>query len=347
MQRSESIRHAADDSTQAQTFEPQDYRSIARIADEYGADLLLCKPEDKSPKWKGWQRLRPSVNQVAAHLSDGGLLGVILASLRSSVLDIDYGDPSQLLAEFPPWASLRTTRGFHAYYDDNTTRKNGNWAARGCSGQVRSGRGGYVILHGGCAPLLDALDTRAGLLRPFPADLFEAVGLAPVALDVRSPVVRPTLPRIVLPLERIHPGGRGIALFDQVRFWAYTQPRGQDLSGWHRKVLSYSRSQNTRFPLPVTDGRVRGCSKSVSDWTWKGGGPLDHSYEAQARRGKASAAVRRFTISDRDRLFVSRLDAGQSTRAIASRYGVAHSTVVRARVRLTRRRRLPLGGART
>ena len=318
--------------------------SIARLTDA-GAHLVLCK-SDKRPYWSGWQRRRPAVDVAAFHRAEGGLLGVIASSLGSSVLDIDFGNPAALLAEFEPWADLPTPRGRHAYYDDDIPRRNGDWAARGCSGQVRSAHG-YVILHDNAPELLvAALDTRADRPCRFPADLFEAAGLSPVAVEVPPHVVRPAgieeAPRIVLAMERIFPGGRGIALFDQVRYWAYDQARGPDLSDWHWRVLCYAGTQNARFPSTISDGRVRDCAKSVADWVWSGGGPFDHGYVAQSRRGVASAKVRRYLIYDRDRAMVARLDAGESTRAVARAFGVDHKTVSTARARLTRSRRAPL-----
>ena len=126
--------------------------SIARLTDA-GAHLILCK-SDKRPYWSGWQHRRPAVDVAALHRAEGGLLGVIPFSLRSSVFDIDHGNPAALLAEFEPWADLPTPRGRHAYYDDDTPRGNAKWTARGCSGEVRSARG-YVIL----LPLPDHVHT--------------------------------------------------------------------------------------------------------------------------------------------------------------------------------------------
>ena len=319
--------------------------SIAAKLTDAGAHLVLCK-SDKRPNWSGWQHRRPAVDVAAKHRADGGLLGVIPWSLRSSVFDFDFGNPAALIAEYEPWAYLPTPRGSHAYYDDDIPRGNGDWAARGCSGQVRSARG-YVILHGNAPELLvAALDTRADRPCRFPADLFEAAGLSPVAVEIPPPVVLAArieaAPRIVLTLERIFPGGRGSALFDQVRYWAYDQPRGSDLSGWHWRLLCYTVTQNARFPSPVTDVRVRDCAKSVADWVWSGGGPFDHGYVAQSRRGIASAKVRRFATYDRDRAMVARLDAGESTRAVARVFGVSHGTVSLARARLACSRRAPL-----
>ena len=97
--------------------------------------------------------------------------------------------------------------------------------------------------------------------------------------------------------------------------------------------------------MPVTAARVRSTAWSIASWTWSGGGALDHGVMAQTRRGIASGKVRRYLTHDRDRAIVERLDLGETTRAVARAFGLSHGTVVRARGRLTRNRRAPLGSS--
>ena len=123
-----------------------------------------------------------------SHRRECGPVGIIPWSLRATGLDVDAGDPSDLFAEYKPWALLPTRRkgGRHAYFDDGEPRPNSTWAARGCSGDVRGGSG-YLILHDdGPEILVDALERRVEGERPWPQDLFELVGLPP--FRVRGPV---------------------------------------------------------------------------------------------------------------------------------------------------------------
>ena len=264
-----------------------------------GAHLVLCLP-NKRPIWPRWNRRKPSADVAITHLETEGPLGVIPWSLRSSALDIDFGDPDALLKAFAPWADIPSRKGSHAYFDDDRPRSNSKWAALGCSGEVRSAKG-YLVLHGdGLERLADALGRRVPGARPFPRDLFD-VGLGDgdplVVIDVpvsapRSPpvlVLNLDLENVVLnlDLENVLPGRRNIALFDQVRVWAYRQPKNCTLREWARRVRDYAIAHNKRFPIGLPLAEVLGLAWSVASWVWSGGGPLDHSFAAQSRRGTA------------------------------------------------------------
>ena len=49
--------------------------------------------------------------------------------------------------------------------------------------------------------------------------------------------------------------------------------------------------------MPQTEAEIRTLAYSVATWIWDGGGPLDHSIEAQARRGRKSGRVRRGEVA--------------------------------------------------
>ena len=336
----------------AQNPDPGVARSLVRLTDA-GAHLVLCRP-DKRPLWRGWQKRRPSATVAQAHVDDAhGPLGVIPWSLRSTALDIDEGDPDALRSCFEPWADLASRRGRHFYYDDDIARRNSDWTLRGCSGQVRSGKG-FLVMHGdGPVRLADALDRRVIGEHPWPRDLFDLAGLGPVLADpaVAAPIVAESVCTVAAPiqiaLERVLQGGRGVALFDQCRWWAYEQGKGATLEAWKRRVLAYVTAQNERFHAPITAARVNSTTWSIASWTWDGGGSLDHSVMAQSRRGRAAAAVRRFLTYDRDRFMVARLDAGDRQVDVAHAFGVSQATVSYTRGRLERRRRAPKNYQRT
>ena len=331
--------------------------SALGVLADAGAHLVLCLP-NKRPLWRGWNKRRASGEVAEVHRRECGPVGIIPWSLRATGLDVDAGDPSDLFAEYRPWALLPTRRkgGQHAYFDDGEPRPNSTWAARGCSGDVRGGSG-YLILHAdGPDVLVAALGRRVEGERPWPRDLFEMAGLAP--FRVRGPVepvclvdTAAALNRSALPLEQVHEGARHPALWDQCRFWAYRQSKGASLGNWKARVLAYAVRQNDRFPRPFSlseiNDEVARLAWSIAAWTWDGHGPIDHGPEAQSRRGVASAKVRRYRTAGRDRLMAARLDAGESIRTVAGAFGVHYSTVSRARARLSRPRRAPLGVART
>lgn len=325
-----------------------DDRSIPRLTDA-GAHFVLCRP-DKRPLWRGWLKRRPSAAVALAHIDDAhGPLGVIPWSLHSTALDIDEGDPDALRSRFTPWADLPSRRGRHFYYDDSEPRGNTSWALADCRGDIRGARG-FLVLHGdGPVRLADALDRRVIGKHPWPRDLFDMAGLGAVLGDpVAAPIVakpeRTADAAIQIALERVLQGGRGVALFNQCRWWAYAQDKGAVLEAWTRRVLAYVTEQNGRFHAPITAARVQSTAWSIASWTFCGGGAIDHGVMAQSRRGRVSAAVRRYLTYERDRFIVARLDAGESYRTVARAFGVHYSTVARTRDRLGRRRRAPLQG---
>ena len=318
---------------------------IARLITA-GAHLVLCHL-DKRPMWVRWQKRRPDAGVAQRHLEgDDGLLGVIPWSLHSTALDVDQGDPHELFDNFAPWADVPSRRGRHFYFDDDQPRRNSKWEAYGCSGDVRSGRGFLILHRDGPERLADALASRKVGAHRLPLDLFELVGYEPVLREpkpktsiARQPAVVASPINVNLELTRV--GRRNIALFDVVRMWAYMQVKGRTIAAWSETVGQYANEQNRRFPAPLRPDEVRMLAWNVASWTWCGGGPLDHGYEAQSRRGQASGKVRRFTTYDRDVAIMARLAAGDRQIDVARAFGVSQGTVSYTRGRLERRRRAP------
>ena len=269
------------------------------------------------------------------------------------MIDNDAGDPDTLRSSVPPWADLPSRRGRHFYYDDDAPRGNTTWALDDCRGDIRGARG-FLVLHGDDGPvrLADALDRRVIGQHPWPRDLFDMAGLEAVLGDpTPAPIVAESVTESAAPikidLERVIKGGRGVALFNQCRWWSYAQGKGDTLEAWTRRVVAYVTEQNGRFRAPITAARVQSTAWSIASWTFCGGGALDHGVMAQSRRGRVSAAVRRFATYDRDRFIVARLDAGDRQAEVARAFGVSQATVSYTRARLERRRRPPRNYQRT
>ena len=107
---------------------------------------------DKRPLLKAWDRTRPDFSKVERHLKGGGLVGVIPASLRCFVVDIDKGGTNGveavrgILGE--PVAVIKTQRpgGFHAWYRAADSEiGNRKWSLGDAGGDIRGSRG-FVIL---------------------------------------------------------------------------------------------------------------------------------------------------------------------------------------------------------
>ena len=304
-----------------------------------GAHFVLCL-QNKRPITKRWQKIRPPLPNVLRHLSTDLPVGLVPSSVSTSALDIDHGDPARLIEAYPPLAELMSRRkgGLHLYYWDSESRRNRKWSAFECGGEVRSGRG-YLILWDSRATskLVAGLRTPPADAVPFPADLFEAAGveLDPVALHdstfTRNPLRRPVPGRPTdLSLERCYPGGRHLALFDCVRVFSYAEPLGKDFNAWSERVLAFALEQNQRFPVPFPahpgddQAAVKRLAADVAGWVWSGGGPIDHSPQAQRRRGVKSGRVRRLKVKDRSLEMVNYYLAGNSLRAVAERFKLSY-----------------------
>lgn len=296
------------------------------IADlqERGGHFVICR--GKVPIWPRWQRRRPPLDLVLEH---GPEIGLIPWSLGTTALDLDWGLLGQLVQATDPLAILPSPRGAHLYFEDREGRANGSWSAFSAGGEVRGSRGFVRLYDDGPVLLADALgsDPRPG--KPFPADLFEAAG---VAGDMAGVAVEP--PRIFrvripegLPLEAALPGVRNSTLFDHLRFSSYSASKGDSVTRWHRTVHDLAESMNARMPEPLGAPEVARTAYSVSSWCWAGGGPIDHSPAAQRRRGIKSGRARRRATRERDGRIVVLAIEGLTQATIGEAVGCPQTTV--------------------
>ena len=277
-----------------------------------GGHFVICSPT-KRPIWRGWQKVRPSLDVVQGH---DGPLGIKPWSVSTSALDVDHGSPTILIEDHPPLAVVPSRRpgGTHVYYNDTVGRGNAHFEVAGCSGEVRSAKGYLILWNHGAEILADALEDPLRPTRSWPVDLFDLSGVGPVTVPEMvtsgtiSPKYKPTpesrqrwsakAEDAAQRLVQVQEGRRNVSLFDAVRFWVYAVPsRGTDLDGWNRRVLVQALELNRRFPDPLPVDEVRQTAYSISTWCWSGGGSrwhkLDHSSEAQRRRGLKLGRIRR------------------------------------------------------
>ncbi len=117
-----------------------------RALEQRGGHFVLAA-SDKSPVSKGWQRNRPSFEEVERHATGGGLVGVIPVSLGTLVVDVDQGGDAGVAEAVKvlgqPIVQTRTRRdgGAHLWYRAAGEVPNRKWER----GDVR-GSAGYVIL---------------------------------------------------------------------------------------------------------------------------------------------------------------------------------------------------------
>ena len=271
---------------------------------EHGAHLVLVArwgetkrdgTQSKRPLWRKYLRRPASFMQVKDHISNGGLLGIVPASLGRAVLDVDQGDPTPLICDFLPWFAARSQQEgrMHLWYrDDARHRRGGVWRSdNGCGGELLASTG-YVVLWGNA--LEDLAETLAYGDRPGQAP-FAAVAAAltwrdmspPEPADTKEPAPKPMPepapkpgPGLAAPrrsvaaapdLSETCPGLRNISLFDEVRLWAYRAYR--NFSQYEEFAeAARQRALAGRDLMPVLDdfeaGEAATVARSVSVWTW-------------------------------------------------------------------------------
>ena len=318
---------------QPTTPHPKRQAAAYRTLYDRGARFVLCRA-DKRPLWRRWQKRRPDLATVQLHVKGGDPVGLVPFSIKSTGLDVDRGDPSQLFSLYPPVVAIPSKRrgGLHGYYGDGQGRANGRFELHGCAGEIRGSRG-YLVLHGNAALELAGadFDVAEGLPGWFPANLWEAAGLAFDLPKIAAPyspsaeaatVWESNAADALAALAHIRPGARNTSLFNAVRFFAYSQPRPGELTRWRAHIFDYTLNANARFsePLPTTEALQ--TAWSIASWCWNGGGPLDHSPAAQRRRGVKSGKARRAKTADRDRRIVQLAQRGpKAQREIAELVG--------------------------
>ena len=320
---------------------------------------MLLRADKRPYHGKGWPTRPVTAEAACWHVQHRQHpLGIMPASISSSALDVDEGDPTLLLAHNPCWANLPTRRGQHLYYRDNAGRRNQRWAAYGCRGEVRSARG-YLMFHGAGVELLAAAVRQGPRGVLFPGDdlqlgLWEAAGVSlprTLAAATDRQLRHASRAAVLLDPELVHVGQRNVMLFDHVRHWAYGAWAGAvwEIGAWHGAVQAYATSINGRFPDPLDPSEVGSTAYSISSWVASGGGPRNHGRAAQARRGRVSGLVRRGVLPSRaagdvgkrrsghlradvylrDVHICQLLDAGLKQADVAAAVGVSQSWVSR------------------
>ena len=284
---------------------------------------MLCNP-DKRPCWSGWQKQRPALDVSIQH---DGPLGIIPYSIGTSALDLDYGDWRKLPRS---WVNYRTRRksGRHLYYHDESPRRNQQWAAKGCSGEVRGAKGYLILWKDGAKRLAAAIaGPRQLSLFPFPVELIQ--NRSEPGQLIQFPE-RPLNPSRSLHLESVLEGARNDSLFDVVRKMSYQdltfyRKAGGHLRGWLLLVYGFAEDNNRRFPVPLDRAAVRSVAYSVGTWVWSRG--YDHSPEKQAARASEGMRQRRTANEERDKAIIEAVESGRSLRDVGREFGLSVSTV--------------------
>jgi len=114
-----------------------------------GARFVLCLANKRAVK-KAWNKDFPTLDAVVGHASSTNhRIGLIPASLGLCVIDVDQGDPQEVIDVLgKPLAAIPTQRkdGMHLYYRKPDGKVgNSKWQVGSAAGEVRCDAG-YVIL---------------------------------------------------------------------------------------------------------------------------------------------------------------------------------------------------------
>ena len=258
---------------------------------EYGAQFVLCDhwgnrkadgSQSKKPVHRNWRQQRPGFVAVKDHITSGGLLGIVPSSLNCAVLDVDHGNPTELIATHLPWFLSPTQRPhrLHLWYQDDRhelaeERRGGHWRHEsGCSGELLASTG-YVVLWG------NALQELADTLQDTVFGRGDQADFNTVATDAGMTWAGPgqnlTRREVEVKAEdlpelaEVLPGNRNIALFHHARHYAYRQ------AAHHDEFLTFADTvadfaATCRDQLPDVEGfpesEAAGIAQSVATWTW-------------------------------------------------------------------------------
>lgn len=290
-----------------------------------------------------WKQRRPSLEATVRHAEKGFNVGVVPASLGSTVLDFDvakYPGIQDLHAEaraMPPPKASNGTRsgGVHHWHDAIPGHTRSKWHG----GDVITGHGatGYVVLWDweilNELAQLDAAGVQLGF--PFPAELLPNVAeTGPLASGTPIPPKEPELW-----------GDVSLVKLPRPMRWPGDVPRGHRnnaLADWARKLLGpasnravldldqlldYLSAANARFTAPLPLPEVARIAVSAFGHSRGWGQPTAPFQQLQASRGRLSGAARREREKARDALIRWYAAGGWSQRRIAGEIGVTQQMV--------------------
>ena len=272
---------------------------------------------------------RPSLVEVLAHARRGGIVGLIPQSVGLTGLDIDNGNPAELLDAFPPLVAVPSGGlvRWHFYYHADFPVRDVNWQYLGCSGEIRSS-GLMFLWHDAAIALSNALrqeDER----RPFPDQ-----ALGPHSFDregkvdsrnikeLRAEAVKAA--REARAPSRERKGNRNETMFRYSRLYAYRLVKRETWRDLFEDVAGYAFGMNKLFSQPLRARHVLSTARSITNYCWDNADSITLSSvdpRLQAARGMLSGIKRRMNQIERNRKIWELRDAGVSTLHIQIKTG--------------------------
>lgn len=293
-----------------------------------GAKLLRVHADKTPAERAGWPDRQLSLDDLLPHVESGGLVGLEPYSIDLTVLDVDGGDPDKLAHNFTPAAYCRSGRRdrAHLYYRSDREHAQQDWRAPlfGCSGQIRSRRGGYVVLWEP-ARLADDLEigrTGAAMFE----DVLQALDLRPSTQRAAQspPAAQDTEHHDTPPSPAHHRHAWMKTKIIAARVDGKDGPELRQYAKFLHEGLVQPPDPRVPHHLDIRE------ALALADWA----ASMRWDREAQAERGRRSGEARRALTAERDAEIIQLLASGLSERQTASKAGVTRRVVQRVKDRL-------------
>ena len=302
---------------------------LAELHERKAHFVLTENPESKKPLWAGWNRRRPSADEVYAHFAFyRGRIGLIPGSLGCTVLDIDEGSPDAL-HEFPYSHELTSLSGkAHLWYRTKPLPSRKYNGLRLPDYQIRKADlitdSGFVVL----ANPIEAVEMLLDLpeIDELPPPLAEVVKLErPLrGLNLSGEGVERQREKLEhcpdTDFSRVYPGQRNDTMF------RYLQRCPLSLVADYQTCLQLASQANAQMPIPMDESEVRGIAFSV----FRNKAAYLQKAKSQGRQGGISSGEsRRAETAERDAEIVRLVEEGMKKRAVAKHFGITPKAIRR------------------
>ena len=138
------------------------------------ADKVPCEFEPPYKNLEAWQ-FKHTQAPLSVLLGWGALRGIIPGTYGLVFVDVDHGDPTDLIAMAPPLVVLKsgTPGHYHLVYRGMRDFANPNFESMGCRGQLIHNH--FVVLYGDNAQRLLQAISSSNTAHSFPDDLYARV----------------------------------------------------------------------------------------------------------------------------------------------------------------------------
>ena len=286
---------------------------------------------------RAWKASPASWETVWNHLQncENAHVGIVPWTVKATVLDLDRGDVSDVVAFAEPRLLIPSHQEgrAHLWYPDNQPRPNADWSIGSAGGEVRGANGYAIQTYRSDSPLRIADEIVRPRLELDRVDLFSFAGIelstsgeTALKIDIRSY------------RDMVDGDGRNSKLFNDLREWARVEiVTHHDKESFRSSVAAMAHRLNGFFSEPEEHARVRSVIVSVTDWVWeRRNGWVFESLAPELRSlgGRRSGSRRRAQRDAFDGSVGRYLRAGYDVASIAAFTGRHERTVYQAKARV-------------